>query len=345
MRLLFCTNYPHLPDITGGLQTATDELCVALIDRGIEPLVLCGLPKDAPSTAAVRSSDAFGYKVIRAEDPVAALPMIAASFEPTAIIVQSGLALMPMVKASVESGYPTAIYIHNVELGQIAGTLIAHPSLLYIANSPFTADRLRALAGIEAIVLPPFIQPHRYIAPETGNRVLFVNPAQIKGIETTLRLVEAHPDIPFTIIESWNIPDGWRDHLINRCRGFRNLEWLPPTRSMAEIFARTRLLLMPSLWEEAYGRTVVEAQLNGIPVIASNRGALPDTVGDGGVILDVHAPIEDWESVLWTLYRDQGSWQILSDRARENARNTILTNAIALDETLTRLAMHQPPDL
>jgi len=344
MRLLFCTNYPHLPDITGGLQTATDELCVALVDRGIEPLVLCGLPKDAPSAVAVRPDDNFGYRIIRAEDPVTALPMVAAAFDPTAIIVQSGYALMPMVKASVEAGYPTAIYIHNVELGQIAGMLISHPSLLYIANSPFTADRLRALSGIEAIVLPPFIQPHRYIAPHTGDRVLFVNPTQIKGVETTLRLVEAHPDIPFTIVESWTLEETWRDHLLERCRGLKNLEWFPPTRLMAELFARTRLLLMPSLWEEAFGRTVIEAQLNGIPVIATNRGALPDTVGDGGVILDAHAPIEDWESLLGILYWDRYSWNVLSGKARENSRTMILQTAIALDETLTRLATHQPPN-
>lgn len=345
MRLLFCTTYPHLPDITGGLQTATDELCLALSDRGIGPLVLCGSPKDTPAADAVRPSDTYGYKIIRAADPIAALPIVAAAFEPTVIIVQSGHTLMPMLKASVETGYPTAIYIHNVELNQIAGTLIRHPSLLYIANSAFTAERLRALSGIEAIVLPPFIMPQRYIAPQTGDRVLFVNPAQIKGIEITLRLIEAHPDIPFTIVESWTIQDAWRNYLLDRCRNFRNLEWLPPTRSMVDLFSRSRLLLMPSLWEEAFGRTVIEAQLNGLPVLASNRGALPDTVGDGGIIVDAHAPIEDWVHLLGTLYHDHHSWQVLSDRARANSRAMILSTAAALDETLTRLAIHQPPEL
>ena len=35
---------------------------------------------------------------------------------------------------------------------------------------------------------------------------------------------------------------------------------------------------MPSLWNESFGLVAVEAMLNGIPVLASNRGALPETI-------------------------------------------------------------------
>ena len=34
---------------------------------------------------------------------------------------------------------------------------------------------------------------------------------------------------------------------------------------------------------------MVEAQINGIPVVASNRGALPEVVGAGGLLVDAHA--------------------------------------------------------
>ena len=37
------------------------------------------------------------------------------------------------------------------------------------------------------------------------------------------------------------------------------------------VFARTRLLLMPSLWLESFGLVAAEAMLNGIPVLASTR--------------------------------------------------------------------------
>ncbi len=42
------------------------------------------------------------------------------------------------------------------------------------------------------------------------------------------------------------------------------------------VFANTKMLLMPSLWFESFGLVAVEAMLNGIPVLASDRGAAGD---------------------------------------------------------------------
>jgi glycosyltransferase involved in cell wall biosynthesis len=44
---------------------------------------------------------------------------------------------------------------------------------------------------------------------------------------------------------------------------------------------------MPSLWRESLGRVPIEAISNGIPVLASDRGALPETLGDAGFVFSV----------------------------------------------------------
>jgi glycosyltransferase involved in cell wall biosynthesis len=63
---------------------------------------------------------------------------------------------------------------------------------------------------------------------------------------------------------------------------------------------------MPSLWEETFGRTVTEAQLSGIPALASSRGNLVDTVGPGGLTVDAHAPLDAWVAALDRLWADDG---------------------------------------
>lgn len=56
-------------------------------------------------------------------------------------------------------------------------------------------------------------------------------------------------------------------------------------------FQRVNLLVVPSLWNEPFGRVVIEAYASGIPVVVSNRGGLPELVADGetGFVFDPRA--------------------------------------------------------
>jgi len=322
MRVLFASAYPHLPDVVGGLQTTTDDLCIALREAGVAPAVLCGLfehPGQASASASVRRDESLGYPVIRAADPIEALPAVAAAWDPSIIVVQSGTTLLPMVMRSMETGCPTAVYLHNVETYQLGGILVPDPGLLFLANSEFTARRWRALCGIDSVVIPPLVLPERYLAAARGDRVLYVNPTQIKGVEILFALAAACPDIPFLVAESWGLNPRWREHCQERARTLPNIEWTAPTSDMRAVFARSRTLLMPSIWEESFGRTAVEAQINGIPVVASRRGALPETIGPGGLLVEADAPLPEWEHALRRAYAPSSDYDELSEAARGHA--------------------------
>lgn len=305
MRVLFVSNDPHLPTITGGLQTTTHDLCLAIREMGAEAAVLCGqkLSEREPNQESPPTSDErLGYLVMRSGRPAKDLAMAAAAWGADVIVAQSGRGLAPLALASLDTGRPTVLYLHNVEISQLGGNLAADPSLLYLANSRFTAQRWQALFGIHCEVIPPVVSAPSYLAERSGDKVLFVNPHPMKGVERLFELAEACPELPFLVMESWDIDPVWRSHCLRRVHRLGNIEWRSASRDMRQVYGQSRVLLMPSVWEESFGRTAVEAQLNGLPVLASQRGALPELVGAGGATLAPDAPVSEWAAALRRLY-------------------------------------------
>lgn len=57
-----------------------------------------------------------------------------------------------------------------------------------------------------------------------------------------------------------------------------------PREEMSRLYTTASVLLFPSLYE-GFGYPVVEAQMCGTPVVSSDRGSLPEVVGDNTVIV------------------------------------------------------------
>ncbi|MHB1228984.1 MAG: glycosyltransferase family 4 protein [Halothiobacillus sp.] len=51
-------------------------------------------------------------------------------------------------------------------------------------------------------------------------------------------------------------------------------------------FNSAAIVVVPSLWDEPFGRTALEGMAGGCAVIASNRGGLPEVVGDAGILVE-----------------------------------------------------------
>lgn len=69
----------------------------------------------------------------------------------------------------------------------------------------------------------------------------------------------------------------------------------------------TRICLMPSLFRESQGLVAVEAMANGIPVIGSARGALPETLGRAGIVLPLPDQLTPSTRILPTA-EEVGPW-------------------------------------
>ncbi len=84
------------------------------------------------------------------------------------------------------------------------------------------------------------------------------------------------------------------------------------------IYSAARACLLPSL-EEGFGLTVLEAMACGTPVVASNAGALPETVGSAGVLVN---PQETpaWVNAIFRLLTDRDCWLDFRHRGLAHAR-------------------------
>jgi len=70
----------------------------------------------------------------------------------------------------------------------------------------------------------------------------------------------------------------------------RHVGYVDPGRRR-ELYEGARLLVQPS-FEEGFGLPVLEAMTVGVPVVASRRGALPEVLGDAGLLVDPDDPDE-----------------------------------------------------
>lgn len=94
-----------------------------------------------------------------------------------------------------------------------------------------------------------------------------------------------------------------------------NVTFMRRTSDMSTIYGRTKILLAPSQWEEAWGRVASEAHCSGIPVFGSDRGGLSQAIGPGGIVLAHNAPIEDWVAALRKLWSDEATYDSMSETA------------------------------
>jgi glycosyltransferase involved in cell wall biosynthesis len=66
-----------------------------------------------------------------------------------------------------------------------------------------------------------------------------------------------------------------------------------------QLYESIDVLVVPSLWEEPFGMIVIEAYMQGVPVIAARRGGLPEIVDDGvtGRLYDPTRPQALFEAI------------------------------------------------
>ncbi len=127
--------------------------------------------------------------------------------------------------------------------------------------------------------------------------VTFINPSSEKGVTLFYRIAEIAekelPDLKFLVVESRSNLAQADERLGTGFSRLSNIVRVGLQQDMGRVFGMTRILLMPSLWHESGGRSAIEALSLGIPVISTNRGGLPETLGNAAIMLGVGQDLID----------------------------------------------------
>lgn len=333
MRVLFATNHSYPPQRVGGSESSTHDLCLTLLELGHSVGVLSSLLFWPPIGAIHRlrfawrgrasfvRDEILGYPVFRARRPILAVHEVVHDFAPDVAVIQAGSPIR-LAERFTASSLPCVVYLRDTMFGRLGGPVLEHPLVRYVATSRDLAGQFANAFGIVPLCIPPIVRPDRYGIEPLRKNVTFVCPRRQKGLEIALGLAARRPDIPFVFVESWPLRPKQRRALRRRIRQSGNITFRHRTLEMRDVYQDARLILVPTQLPlgEAWGRVVSEAQVSGIPVLASNLGGLPESVGGGGILVDPSAELSDWEAALARMWDDPTEYQRFSRFAMEHAR-------------------------
>lgn len=213
-------------------------------------------------------------------------------------------------------GIPSVLYLREESAQGHLSISNAPPDLL-LANAESLAQRARA-AGFPCVTIPSAIETAATRVDSTRERVLLINPLASHGVDRLWAIARARPDILFAVQESWPLSQTALQRVTAEAASLPNIEFRPRTKDLGLIYRDARLLLAPHRLDNR-PRVVVEAQANGIPVVASAYPGLEEAVGPGGVLVDPDAPDDAWIDTVARLWDDTDRYERLVEAAVTHA--------------------------
>jgi glycosyltransferase involved in cell wall biosynthesis len=228
--------------------------------------------------------------------------------------------------------------------------------------STYLKSYIQGWGGLDSFVasIPVYgVPPFPYLSSIDNPYVTMVNPSKIKGLQIFLELARRFRGVEFAAVPTWATTAADRSAL----GSLPNVKVLQPTENIDDIFKRTRILVAPSLWGEAFGLVAVEAMLRGIPVLASDVGGLREAKLGVDFLLPVRRiesyenrrdqngipipvvpeqNVDAWNGALRKVLSDKGEFDRISVESRKAAMDYVLgLSVVPTEQYLEELAQRR----
>jgi glycosyltransferase involved in cell wall biosynthesis len=161
-----------------------------------------------------------------------------------------------------------------------------------------------------------------------------------KGVDLLLRAMARLPERFVLALEGHGLCEAQLRALAEELRLGDKVKWLgrAPSEQVPRYMSAYDALVLPSrgipVWQEQYGRVVPEAMLCGTAVVGAASGAIPEVIGDAGLVF----PENDYEALAECLLRlgtDEALQQQCVERGLERAQQeftmeTTVRRAVAM---------------
>ncbi len=309
MRVLALHSYLLWPYGTGGERTTLDVLA-SLTRAGVETRCRYAIPPGMPAHAVASFRAVihrFGFplcaegpRLVRFMVEGVAVEAVAVDappatwvgawldeIAPDVILVQAkDILLLPAVAALWRGkGF---LFVQDLDaltslqrmLTPASLARIAASTLVPVATSRFLQARAQRV-GLNPRLLYPCLTLPSSAPPDPSSPVTSVGTTPEKGFDLVRTLASRMVDVPFRIILCWNDtpPE----------EAGPNVSFAPFSLDPSPLYRASRAVLVPSRSPEGFGRVAHEAMACGRVPIVSDRGALPEVVGEAGIVV----PFED----------------------------------------------------
>ncbi len=215
--------------------------------------------------------------------------------------------VMPRLEAMIVPSYAV-----KRDLAELCG---ASEERITIIPHGVDEEFFEATPAQREVARTQYALPDRYI--------LFVG--SVEPRKNLLGLLEAFTGLPLETQRHYPLvivgAAGWKNETIQtaiaknpnvRLAGYVSRELLPA------VYEGCSLFVFPSHYE-GFGMPVLEAMAAGAPIIASNSSALPEVLGDTGILIDPDDPNNLAEAIAQVL-EDQQTAALMGSAARQRAR-------------------------